>query len=176
MESNRIKLVPPSMELAPQMLAAIQESQEELSVFLPWVPYALTTEDSVKNTQDAIVNFEQFEGELRFSIIDKESDILVGAIGLIIRDKTVPYFEIGYWLRTAYVGKGFITEAVKLIEVYAFSELKANRVEIRAADINYKSRSVAERCGYILEGIFMSDRLLPSGELSNTAVYGKTGF
>ncbi len=176
MENNRIKLVPPSMDLAPQMLAAIQESKNELSVFLPWVPYALTTEDSVKNTQSAIDNYEQFEGELRFSIVDKESDILVGAIGLIIRDKTVPFFEIGYWLRTGHTGKGYITEAVKLVETYAFSELKANRIEIRAADTNSKSRAVAERCGYRFEGEHMNDRLLPSGELSNTVVYGKTGF
>lgn len=176
MENERIKLVPPSMDLAPKMLEAIRESKEELSVFLPWVPYALNEEDSLKNMREAIANYECFEGELRLPIIEKASGRLIGAIGLIIRDKSVPYFEIGYWLRTSEVGKGYITEAVTLLESYVFNELKANRVEIRAADINDKSRAVAKRCGYTLEATLVNERRLPSGELSNTVVYSKFGL
>ncbi|EGA72283.1 acetyltransferase [Vibrio sinaloensis DSM 21326] len=173
MESNRIKLLPPSLELQPQMLQAIRESQHELGAYLPWVPYALTEQESIENTQQAIANFANFEGELRFSIIEKETEKLVGAIGLIIRDKSVPYFEIGYWLRTQCVGKGYVTEAVKMIEQYAFEELNAHRVEIKAAESNRKSRAVAERCGYELEATLRNERRLPSGELCHTVVYAK---
>lgn len=176
METERLKLVPPSMALQPLMLEAIQESQDALSVYLSWVPYALTEAGSIENTKLAISNFENFEGELRYSIIEKDTGRFVGAIGLIIRDKAVPYFEIGYWLRRSCVGFGFIAEAINVLEQKAFIELKANRLEIKAAEENTKSRAVAERCGYTLEGILRNNCRLPSGQLSSTAVYVKTGL
>lgn len=174
METSRIKLVPPSLDYQPQMLEAIRASKHELSEFLPWVPFALTEEESINTTKQAMSDFDSFESELRYSIIEKETGKLIGAIGLIIRDKEVPYFEIGYWLQTTSVGAGYVTEAVQLLEVHAFTTLKANRVEIRAAESNTKSRSVAERCGYVLEGIALNERRLPSGKLSNTVIYSKT--
>jgi RimJ/RimL family protein N-acetyltransferase len=176
METERLKLMPPSMDLQPQLLEAIVESQSELSVYLPWVPYALTEAESIENMKLSINNFDNFEGELRHLIIEKSSGRLVGVIGLIIRDKTVPFFEIGYWLRSSCVGLGFMTEALIGIETKAFVELKAKRVEIKAAEENIKSWSVAKRCGYLYEGTLHNDRRLPSGELSNTVVYAKTGL
>ena len=164
------------MEYQPLMLEAIRESQDELGVYLPWVSYALTEAESIENTHQAINNFENFEGELRYSIIEKSTGRFLGAIRLIIRDKSIPFFEIGDWMRSSSVGNGFISEAVKAIEAYAFNELNANRVEIKAAEQNLKSRMVAERGGYTFEGILRNDRRLPSGELSGTAVYSKTGI
>lgn len=176
METERLRLMPPSMENQPLMLEAVRESEKDLGVYLPWVPYALTEAESIEQTKQAISNFVNFEGELRYSLIEKNSGRFVGAIGLIIRDKTVPFFEIGYWLRSSCVGFGFVAEAIQVLEEYAFVELKANRVEIKAAESNVKSRAVAERCGYTLEGVLHNDRRLPSGELSNTMVYAKTGL
>jgi len=173
MQSERIKLAAPSMAQAQPMLEAIRESQDELSQYLPWVPYALTEPESIKNMQEAIDNYERFEGELRLSILRNSDSKFLGAIGLIIRDKSVPFFEIGYWLNSAETGKGYITEAVSLLESYVFTELNAQRVEIRAADTNSKSRAVAERCGYQLDATLVNDRRLPSGELSSTVIYSK---
>ncbi|MER0294024.1 GNAT family N-acetyltransferase, partial [Vibrio vulnificus] len=56
METERLKLLPPSMKYQPMMLEAILESQDELGVYLPWVPYALTEAESIENTKRAISN------------------------------------------------------------------------------------------------------------------------
>ena len=122
MENSRIKLVPPSMEHAHLMLEAIVESEQELRQYLPWVDHTLTESDSISNTQEAIENFENFTGELRYSIIRKSDSHFLGAVGLLIRDKSVPFFEIGYWLRTSETGKGYMSEAVALLDSYAFNE------------------------------------------------------
>lgn len=176
MESGRIKLVPPSTDVAPKIFEAIVESQIALSEFLPWVPYALTLETAVSNTQEAIKNFKDFNNELRFSIVCQETNALLGVIGLMIIDKSVPYFEIGYWLRTSQVGKGYASEAVRLLQQYTFRELGAQRIEIKMAESNRKSRAVAERCGYVYEGKLHNARRLPSGKLDNTLIYAKTGL
>lgn len=174
METERLYLSPPRLKDQPAMLEAILESQAELSQFLDWVPFALTEEESVEATKQAMVDFDHFENELRYSLLDKNSGKFVGMIGLIIRDKGVPYFEIGYWLRSSCVGFGYITEAVQALEIHAFENLKAQRVEIRAAASNNKSRAVAERVGYQLEGTLHNECRLPSGELDNTVIYAKT--
>ncbi|QIZ76417.1 GNAT family N-acetyltransferase [Ferrimonas lipolytica] len=174
MESERLRFAPPSLQHQPLMLAAIIESQLELSQFLPWVSSALTEQESVASMKQAIDDFANYQNELRFSLFEKESDEFIGAIGLFIRDKSVPYFEIGYWLRTAYVGHGYITEAVNTIEHHTFVELDAERIEIRTDVNNDKSRAVAIRCGYQFEGIHYCDHRLPNGDLSDTAVYAKT--
>ncbi len=91
----------------------------------------------------------------------------------MIRDDTVPYFEIGYWLQTLKTGLGYVSEAVQIIEEYAFIQKGAKRVEIRMAGSNLKSQAVAKRCGYQQEACFANDRRLPSGALDSTLVYAK---
>lgn len=174
METERLYLSPPCLKDQPAMLEAILESQAELSQFLDWVPFALTEQQSIESTKQAMADFDNFENELRYSLLDKNSGKFVGMIGLLIRDKNVPYFEIGYWLRSSCAGAGYITEAVRALESHAFNHLKAQRVEIRAAASNNKSRAVAERVGYQLEGTLYNERRLPSGELDNTVIYAKT--
>ena len=100
------------MKLAVSMQEAIQESEIELSQYLPWVRDAIMM--PLRNMQEAIDNYELFNNELRFAIINKAQNRVVGAVGLMIRDKDVPYFEIGYWVRSSETGKGYITEAVQL--------------------------------------------------------------
>lgn len=173
METARLRLEPPSLKFQPAMLEAILESKGELEAYLPWVPHSLTEEASIANVKEAITFFENYEKELRYSIHLKETGELVGVIGLLIRDKTLPAFEIGYWLRTSCVGFGYMTEAVHALESYAFDELNAQRIVITSAEGNSKSRAVAERAGYELEETLINERTLPSGELTNTVVYIK---
>ena len=170
-ETARTILTAPSLDLVEHVQTAIAESKPELSVYFAWLPKAISEPE--KNMEDAIEKLASFSGELRYYIIDKSTGMLLGAIGLIIRNKDVPFFEIGYWIRTSQTGKGFVSEAVNALENYAFNELKAHRIEIRAADINLKSRSVAERCGYLLDCVLENERRLPNGTLANTVVYSK---
>ncbi len=100
METKRLKLIPACLERAEEAHQAVVRSQKTLEVYLPWVPHVLTLEAMIEGTEKAIANFENFEEELRYYIIEKESDRLLGAVGLMIRED-VPSFEIGYWLDDA---------------------------------------------------------------------------
>jgi len=173
MENERIQLVPPSLKYTESMLTVINDSQAELSQFLPWVSELLTVNELEHNIKEALDNFTNFTGEFWFNIIEKETGVFIGVVGFIVRDKSVPYFEIGYWLQTSKVGKGYITEAVKLVEKYAFDDHHAKRLEIKMANSNLKSQAVAQRCGFQFEAQLVNARRLPSGELDNTLVYAK---
>ncbi len=169
--SERIQLIKPDIDLATEINSAILESQQELEQYLGWVSEALN--NPMANLQKAIENHENFTGELRYFIIDRVSSNIVGTIGLIIRDPEVPFFEIGYWVRTSQSGKGYVTEAVNLLQTYAFEEFHAKRLEIRMAGSNTKSRAVAQRCGFVFEAKLINERRLPDGALSDTLVYAK---
>ncbi len=56
--------------------------------------------------------------------------------------------SIGYFLDEKYWGRGFATEAVKMLEKICFEELGLVRVEIIVVVQNIASRRVAEKCGY----------------------------
>lgn len=171
LESERIYLQPPSLDLVDEVRDAVLESRSELERYLTWVSEFLDNPQA--NMETAISNFESFENELRYFITDRSTSLLLGAIGLIIRDAKVPFFEIGYWIRTSQAGNGYVSEAITCLEEYAFSHLSANRIEIRAAASNTVSRSVAERCGYHLDAMLENSRRLPSGELADTVIYSK---
>ena len=101
--------------------------------------------------------------------------LLVGSISLHVRDVSVPYYEIGYWVRQSAAGKGYITEAVLLLADYAFIHLHAARLEIRTAASNEKSRAVAERAGFRLEAT-LKNACRSQGHLDDTLVYSRIGY
>ena len=68
-----------------------------------------------------------------------------------------------------------MVEAVKGITDYAFSELKANRVEIRCDSLNKKSRAIPEKLGFKLEGILESASVAVDGNgLRDMCVFAMT--
>jgi RimJ/RimL family protein N-acetyltransferase len=64
----------------------------------------------------------------------------------------LPEFELGYFADIEQEGRGFVTEAAGAVLGFAFDVLGAQRVRLRTSDLNVRSRSVAERCGFVREG------------------------
>lgn len=150
-----------------------QASKNELLPWMPWAQREESEEDAEINIREAHVNFLNRE-DLRLLVFHKETGVLIANSGLHRIDWDVRKFEIGYWIDTRYSGKGYMTEAAKGIAEFAFRELKANRVEIRCDVKNAKSRAIAERLGFELEGILRQDSLDAYGkELRDTCIYAK---
>lgn len=69
-------------------------------------------------------------------------------------------------------GNGYMTEAVQGITNFAFTELKARRVEIRCDTLNYKSKAIPERLGFQLEGTLRSDDFsVDKSQIRDTHIY-----
>jgi len=64
--------------------------------------------------------------------------------------------ELGYIVAPEARGRGVATEAVRLLTAWAFSELGALRSELWISVENDASKRVAERCGYVREGVLRS--------------------
>jgi len=169
--SERIRLLPPSLGLVDEFHQALNESYSELCQFLPWVKANQSRVKTFTDMELAMEKFAAHRDELRFIIEERQQQRIVGCIGLILRDLEVPYYEIGYWVRSSERGRGYITEAVNLLSSYAGAILGARRLEIRVSGRNQRSRAVAERCGYRLEAILHQSRRTPDGQLDDTLVF-----
>lgn len=61
--------------------------------------------------------------------------------------------HIGYWIDRNFANRGYTTKAVEMLTQYAFDVLKLHRVEINLRPENASSRRVAEKAGYVFEGV-----------------------
>ena len=174
-ETERLILRPPQAGDGAVLHAAVADSLVELRRFLaslPWVAVEPSVESSELYCRNAQANFISRK-DLPFLVFEKSSGQLLGATGLHRTVWSVPKTEIGYWGRTSRCGNGFTSEAVEAISTYAFSNLRAVRLEIITDEENEPSRRVAERCGFVLEGILRSERRAPDGKLRNTCIYAR---
>ncbi len=78
---------------------------------------------------------------------------MVGVIGFNEFDWRNKIGYIGYWLSKDAQGKGIMTRAARALIDYGFEILDLNRIDIRAAVDNKKSRAIPERLGFNQEGI-----------------------
>ena len=63
---------------------------------------------------------------------------------------------IGYWLAPEARGRGVATRSVRLVAPWAFEELRVARLELTCGPDNVASQRVAQRCGFMREGLLRS--------------------
>jgi ribosomal-protein-serine acetyltransferase len=85
---------------------------------------------------------------------------VIGRIGLYEIDAQNRCASIGYWLDKEYEGRGIITESCKLLIDYAYTSLPVNRIEIRCATNNLRSKNIPIKLGFKLDGILRSGEFI----------------
>lgn len=171
-----IVLLAPHAGLGAEMAVVIAQSLSHLRPWMPWAKEAPTAESAevvVRRMQADFIARRDLAYQLYARRADGSPGRLLGGTGLHRMDWAVRRFEIGYWIRPEAAGRGHVSEAVRLLMALAFDQLAARRVEIRCDPRNLKSRAVAERCGFELEGVLRNDTLGVDGSARDTAVYSR---
>ncbi|GGA32209.1 GNAT family N-acetyltransferase [Psychrobacillus lasiicapitis] len=92
--------------------------------------------------------------EYRFGIFRSNDDFLIGTIGLFqVMRGPRQCAILGYSLDQEQNGKGYTTEAAKLVVNYAFDTLHLHRIEAGVMPHNIGSIRVLEKVGFHKEGI-----------------------
>ncbi|MBZ0291472.1 MAG: GNAT family N-acetyltransferase [Anaerolineae bacterium] len=138
----------------------VKAGQEYLSEWLPWVDTMRRPEDARRFIRTGLLQQEHDNG---FQMGIFERQVLVGVVSFNYINWKRGRTELGYWLGEAYQGRGLMTMACRAMIDCAFRKLDLKRVEIRCAVSNSKSRAVAERLGFVEEGVsvqfeWMNDR------------------
>lgn len=128
------------------------DSKAYLKQWLGWLDNINSVEDTAKNIQSRLNELNENNGFPKsFAIIYKGK--IAGTIGYSKLDKRNKVGNIGYWLGETYQGKGVMSKAFKAMINYGFEELSLNRIEVRVATGNSKSRALPERFNFTKEGI-----------------------
>lgn len=159
------------------LYAAEAESIHQLRPWMPWARSEISVEISEQGCREAHGRFLMRE-DIRLCLFDRFSSELVGGSGLHRIDWDHRCFEIGYWVRNSRAGLGYISEAVNAVARYAFVRLEARRVSIHCNASNVKSRAVAERLGFPLEGVLLNNDRFSAPEIvcRDHAIYARTSL
>jgi ribosomal-protein-alanine N-acetyltransferase len=96
-----------------------------------------------------------------FAIADKETNKLIGSIGLTSYNAYQGRIEISYDLAHQYWNRGIMTKAIRAVTKYAFKEFyygRINRIEAFVSTANLPSKNLLMKCGFVLEGILRQHR------------------
>lgn len=101
-------------------------------------------------------------GERLFAI--EASGEVVGTIGIIERPDAA--FVLGYWVGRVHAGKGYASEAVRLVVAYA-RKLGATKLLAETFPENHASGRVLTKAGFVLRGTSVHDFPLRGGLRTN---------
>lgn len=161
MESERILLRPVLLDDAEDMYE--YTSDEETTRFI----YDQHTD--VNQTKNLIANYYMEEPIGKYAILLKESNKMIGTIEFRVHEYNKSG-ELGYTLNRHFWGKGYMTEAGKLILDLAFNTLGLERVFAEFDVRNSASGKVLDRLGMTYEGTRRRNHMV-KGFLADSAHY-----
>jgi RimJ/RimL family protein N-acetyltransferase len=161
---------------APALRVAIDASLAELRQWLVWaVTEPTPVEELTLRLEGFAHRFRNADGDWGFGLFERGARTVLGSVGLHRRDAP-DALEIGYWLRTDAMGRGFATEAVRALTEVALTQSGAARVEIRCDPRNVRSIAVARRAGFRHLTTLAGNTTTPSGEPRDTMVWERRYF
>ena len=136
----------------------------------------IPTDCSNREKFDIAYNFaldeRQKGSQYPFVIYYKPAKKIIGSTRLFEIFPKDKKLEIGWtWIIKEFQGTDVNLECKLLLLTFCFDKLKANRVQLKTKDTNYRSRKAIEKIGGVFEGILRKDRIQDDGTTRNAAYY-----
>jgi ribosomal-protein-serine acetyltransferase len=139
-----------------ELFCATDANRAHLRAWLPWVDATRTPDDTRAFVRQALKDVA--ENSTLVAVIRSRGAVIrsrgavVGVIGHHRINWNNRSTSLGYWLAADAQGRGIMTAACRAFTAHAFETLGLNRVEIRCAVGNRRSRAIPERLGFTAEG------------------------
>ncbi|UOE22051.1 GNAT family N-acetyltransferase [Thermobifida halotolerans] len=143
-------------------------TQRWLPIPAPGQPY--TRSDAVTWCVETAPAIRATGDGQQWAAVCRETGRYVGSFGLVRTNWAARVTEIGYLLAPDLRGRGLAPEAVVAVTRWALLDQGFERVALKAATANTASRRVAEKAGYVYEGIERNSMPLHRGR-TDLAVY-----
>jgi len=166
--NNEVKLSLSIQQYAAELFDLTDRNRAFLKQWLPWLDTVTTPSDTKAFIEAQLLRFQRGEA-LHVTIFYR--DKIAGVLGYNRIDQANAIGHIGYWLAREYTGKGIMTASVRDVIALGFNYYSLNRLEIRCAVDNRKSRAIPERLGLQQEGIIRRAEKV-QGQYLDHVVYG----
>jgi RimJ/RimL family protein N-acetyltransferase len=107
-----------------------------------------------------------------FAVVGEDDGRFLGLALAPEIDRDTATLELGYVVAPAARGRGVATAALRLLTDWAFAEAGAERIELLISVENVASKRVAERAGYVREGVLRSAYVKP-GRRDDTELWSR---
>lgn len=165
-----LKIHHPSFSLAKIIFETVVDNRKHLRPWFIWEKSTRTIEDSFKYLIETESLFN-VGSKIDYGIYLNKK--YIGNIGIFNINEKNKSAEIGYWLSSKFIKKGYTTEAVRLLEKESF-HVGINRLQISCDERNVASAAVAKKCNYLFEGRFREDKYSEHfRNLRNTLLFSK---
>lgn len=154
-------------EFSADLYSLTDTDRAHLREWLPWVDGCTSVEKTLAFIR---LSTQQDESQKGFNCCILVSGKVAGVIGLHYVDHVNRSTSIGYWLGSKYEGRGVMTACCKVMVRHCFDILVLNRIEIRCAVGNRKSRRIPEKLGFVEEGTLRDSEWL-NGRFVDSVVY-----
>ncbi len=141
---------------------------KEMNTYQGWIPE--TMEDVEKFIDQVSKQINIPETWFQFVIVQKETEKIVGDIGIHFIGEENKQTEIGCTLNKDFQSKGIATESVKKVIDYLFNELDKHRIITSIDPKNEKSIRLVERIGFRKEAHFV-ESLFINGKWVDDLIY-----
>ena len=147
---------------------SVLANNENVSRYLIYTfPYPYTKKDAEwwkktgSKANNSVTKVIEYRGEL------------IGTVGITPQTGWKEHSaEIGYWIGEEYWGKGFATEALRMMSDLAFSTMNYKKIFAPVLGPNKASIRVLEKNGYCLEGI-LKHEVFKAGNYFDGYYYAK---
>lgn len=157
-------------EDAEEFYLLTMKSKPFLKKWLGWLNHIQSIEDTIHHIRGTLQSFVN-NGGIPTAFVILYRGQIAGTISFNSIYETHRSASIGYWLGEQYVGKGIMSKAFEALLIYGFDTLSLNRIEVRVAEGNKKSRAIPERFGFKQEGMIREAEWLYDRYV-NHIVYG----
>lgn len=113
---------------------------------------SFTHEEQAIEMIEILDKLAQDQKAIRLTIIERQSNEIIGSCGFNSIDFENEKAEIGYDIAKAFWGKGYAPESIKALLDYAFQILKLNRIEAKVEPENANSIKVLQKLNFTFEG------------------------
>jgi len=139
------------------LLAQVDENRNYLRQWMNWLDHTRNINVVEKFIESAL---QQFANQLGFQSGIFYEGNLVGVVGFKPIDPVNRIGEIGYWLSKHHQRRGIMSKCVRVLVQKGFEDLGLNKIEIRCAVENHRSRAVAQRLGFVQEAVLRQQQWL----------------
>jgi RimJ/RimL family protein N-acetyltransferase len=143
-------------------------SDTETNKYQGWIPKNIDDVDSFIGKISKQIN--EPETWFQFVLIKKETQKIIGDLGIHFFDSENKQVEIGCTLNKDFQNKGCATESVKRIIDYLFNELNKHRIITSVDPDNINSTRLVERIGFRKEAHFV-ESLWVNGKWVDDVIY-----
>jgi len=145
-------------------------SRPDVTRYLPWDVRSRQQTKEILSQKKNRTSLKAINDIYNLAVVLKETGKLIGDILLFLRSVEFRQGEVGYVFNPTYHGRGYATEAAKVMLQLGFETFNFHRIYARCDPRNTGSWKLMERLGMRREAHFIHNEIF-KGEWGNELIY-----